>query len=260
MKIDNYNDFSPPAEYNDSRPMPPSSVVEDGRGRGAVPAFKHLSEMKKIRIFVADDHDIVRRGIKPLLQSEPGWEICGEAGDGREAVEMIVQLKPDIVILDVSMPGLGGTEATRQIKHELPDTEVVIFTGYDNESLVHQLFTAGARGFVLKTEAAAHLIPAIKAVSTGQPYFGSRISKLVFEQYLRGGLSSMETSHDGLNPREREVLQLLAEGNSNKEVATVLGISVKTAETHRATIMKKLKLKAFSEMVRYAIRNHLVQE
>lgn len=216
--------------------------------------------MKKIRIFLADDHDIVRRGIKPLIESEWGWEICGEADNGRTAVEMILKLKPNVVIMDVSMPGLGGVEATRQIKRDLPDTQILIFTGLDSESLVHQLFTLGVRAFVLKNEAADHLIPAIKALCAGEPYFGSRISKLVFEQYLRGGLNENQGAPDGLNPREREIVQMLAEGNSNKEVASKLGISVKTAETHRATIMKKLNLKAFSELVRYAVRNHLVQE
>jgi DNA-binding NarL/FixJ family response regulator len=220
----------------------------------------HLSLMKKkTRILLADDHEIVRRGIRPLLESEWGWEVCGEATNGREAVEMAAKLKPDIVILDVSMPQLSGVEATRQIKRENPETQVLVFTGQESETLVHQLFSAGARAFVLKNEAAAQLIPSIKALCGGQPYFGSSVSKIIFDQYLKGGLLTEQSAPDGLSPREREIVQLLAEGKSNKEVATALGISVKTAETHRAAIMKKLDMKSFSELVRYAVRNHIVQ-
>jgi len=216
--------------------------------------------MKKKRIFIADDHDIVRRGIRPLINAESGWEVCGEAANGREAVARVLKLKPDIVILDVAMPGLGGLESTRQIKRELPETQILIFTGQENESLVHQLFLAGARAFVLKSEGADTLIPAIKALCEGQPYFGARVSRIVFEQYLRASTQPEQFSPDGLTPREREIVQLLAEGSSNKEVASTLGISAKTAETHRAAVMKKLGFKSFSELVRYAVRNHIVSE
>lgn len=212
----------------------------------------------KIRILIADDHEIVRRGIRPLIELEWGWEICGEAVDGRQAVAMALELKPDIVIVDVSMPELSGVEVTRQIKRDLPETEVLIFTGQDSEALVHQLFAAGARGFVMKSEAAQHLIPAIKALCEHQPFFGSRVTGIVFDQYLKGGASPAQAAPDGLTPREREIVQLLAEGKSNKEVAVVLGISIKTAETHRATVMRKLGFESFSELVRYAIRNHIV--
>jgi len=214
---------------------------------------------RKVRILLADDHDIVRRGVRPLIESEWGWEICGEAVEGRQAVTMALELKPDIVILDVSMPELGGVEVTRQIKRELPETEVLIFTGQDSESLVHQLFAAGARSFVLKSESATHLIPAIKALCQHQPYFGAHVSGIVFEQYLKGAQNPAQAAPDALTPREREIVQLLAEGRSNKDVAATLGISVKTAETHRATIMRKLGFSAFSELVRYAVRNHIVQ-
>lgn len=214
---------------------------------------------KKIRILVADDHEIVRRGIRPLIESEWGWEICGEAADGRQAVAMALELKPDIAIVDVSMPELGGVEVTRQIKRGLPETEMLIFTGHESEALVHQLLAAGARGFVLKSEATSHLIPAIKALCNHQPYFGSHVTGIVFEQYLKGGTSPEQAATGGLTPREREVVRLLAEGKSNKDVATVLGTSVKTVETQRAAIMRKLGFGAFSELVRYAVRNHIVQ-
>jgi DNA-binding NarL/FixJ family response regulator len=214
---------------------------------------------KTVRILIADDHDIVRRGMRPLIESEWGWEICGEARNGREAVALAETLKPDVVVLDVAMPELNGVDATRQIKRALPDTEVLVFTGTESEALVHQLFAAGARGCVLKSDAAEHLIPAIKALCQHQPYLGSRISQIVFASYLKGGVDAGETAPGGLSPREREVVQLLADGKSNKEVATALGISVKTAETHRAAIMRKLGFSAFSELVRYAVRNHIVQ-
>jgi len=215
--------------------------------------------MKKVRILIADDHDIVRRGMRPLIESEWGWEICGEACDGREAVAMAGKLKPDIVVLDVAMPEINGVDVTRQIKKLLPETEVLAFTGTESEALVHQLFAAGARGCVLKNDAAEHLIPAIKALCEHQPYLGSRVSRIVFDSYLKGGVDAEHSAPGGLSPREREIVQLLAEGKSNKEVAAALGMSVKTAETHRAVVMRKLGFTAFSELVRYAVRNHIVQ-
>ena len=214
---------------------------------------------KKVRILIADDHEIVRRGIRPLIETEWGWEICGEAVEGRQAVSMALELKPDIVIVDVAMPELGGVEVTRQIKRELSETEVLVFTGQDSEALVHQILSAGARGIVLKSESAAHLIPAIKALCNHQPYFGSHVTGIVFDQYLKGPMHPEQAAPGGLSPREREIIQLLAEGKSNKEAAAVLGISMKTAETHRAAIMRKLGFESFSELVRYAVRNHIVQ-
>ena len=214
---------------------------------------------KKVRILIADDHDIVRRGMRPLIESEWGWEICGEARDGREAVEMAEKLKPDVVVLDVAMPVLNGVDATRQIRRALPGTEVLAFTGSESEELVHQLFAAGARSCVRKSEAAEHLIPAIKALCEHRPYLDSRVSQIVFESYLKGGLDAGQATPGGLTPREREVVQLLAEGRGNKEVATALGTSVKTVETQRAAIMRKLGFTAFSELVRYAVRNQIVQ-
>lgn len=216
--------------------------------------------MKKTRILIADDHDIVRRGLRLLIESEWGWEICGEACNGREAIALARELKPDVVVLDVGMPEVGGVEATREIKQHVPGTEVLAFTGTESETLVHQLFAAGARGCVLKSEAGEHLIPAIKSLCLHQPYLASKISRIVFESYLEGGVAPKDVSPGGLTPREIETVKLLAEGHSNKQVAAELGISVKTVETHRAAIMRKLGFKAFSELVRYAVRNHLVAE
>jgi len=214
--------------------------------------------MKNKRIFIADDHDIVRRGICPLLEVERGWEVCGEAANGRDTVAMVSKLKPDIVILDVTMPGFGGVEITRRIKRELPKTEVLIFTAPQSESLVRQFLLAGARGLVLKGDGPDDLIPAIKALSTGQPHLGPRVSRIVLDQYVRDGNQSEQVSAGGLSPRERQIVQLLTEGLSNKEVATTLGISAKTVEAHRGSVMKKLRFKSFSELVRYAVRNDLV--
>ncbi len=214
---------------------------------------------KKIRILIADDHDIVRRGLRPLIEGEWGWEVCGEAAEGRETLALAEKLKPDVVVLDVGMPELNGVDATRQIKRALPETEVLAFTGTDSEDVVHQLFAAGARGCVLKSEASEHLIPAIKALIAHQPYLDSRASRIVFASYLKGGLETEQTAPGGLSAREREIVQLLAEGYSNKEVATKLGTSVKTVETQRAAIMRKLSFGSFSQLVRYAVRNQIVQ-
>lgn len=214
--------------------------------------------MKKLRIMIADDHDIVRRGLRPLIESEWGWEVCGEASDGREAVAMAGKLKPDVLIVDVSMPELNGVEVTRQIKRLLPETEVLVFTGHESEKLVHELFAAGALGCVLKTEAGQHLIPAIKSLALHKPFFGSRATEVVFGTYRNGGLPSQQSATPGLSPREREVVQLLSEGKSNKEVAGILGVSVRTAETHRIAVMRKLGLDSFAELVRYAIRNQII--
>lgn len=213
---------------------------------------------KKIRILLADDHDLVRRGLRPLIESEWGWEICGEAINGREAVAMAEELKPDIVVLDVGMPELNGVDAARQIKRALPGTEILILTGQESEGLVHQILAAGARGYLLKTDAGAQIIPAIKALCEHKPYLTSRAAEVVLESYLTGDGAAKHAAPGGLTPREREIVQLLAEGKSNKEVGMTLGISVKTAETHRATIMHKLGFKAFSELVRFAVRNHIV--
>jgi len=214
---------------------------------------------KKVRILVADDHDIVRRGIRPLIEAEWGWEICGEARDGREAVDLAEKLKPDVVVLDVAMPEINGVDVARQIKQLRPETEVLAFTGTESEELIHQLFAAGVLGVVLKGDAAEQLIPAIQSLVAHQPHFVSRIAQLVFRSYLKGGVASEHSAPGGLSLREREIVQLLGEGKSNKEVAQILGLSVKTAETHRATIMRKLGFTAFSELVRYAVRNHIVK-
>ncbi len=214
----------------------------------------------KTRILLADDHDIVRRGIKDLLEAEQKFEVCGEAATGRQAVEMADKLRPNVVLLDITMPELNGLEATRQIRKSLPNTEVLIFTMHETEQLVRDILAAGARGYVLKSDAARDLISAVEALSQHKPFFSPNVSESVLAGFLgEGGVENGEGGAGRLSPRETEILQLLAEGKSNKETADVLGISVKTVETHRAAIMRKLNLHSFAELVRYAIRNKIVQ-
>ena len=213
-----------------------------------------------INILLADDHDIVRRGLRDMLNAHEGWQVCGEAGNGREVVDLARNLKPDVVVLDLYMPELNGLEATRQIHHELPRTEVLIFTMHETEQLVREVLAAGARGYVLKSDAGRHLVSAVEALSHHKPFFTAKVSQTLLDAYLK----SPKTDEEGqlvrtLTPREREIVQMLAEGKSNKEVASRLSISVKTVETHRATVMRKLEINSIVELVHYAIRNGLVE-
>jgi DNA-binding NarL/FixJ family response regulator len=216
--------------------------------------------MANIRVLIADDHQVMRRGLRSVVESMDGWEVCAEVSTGREAVEGVTKLQPEIAVLDMTMPELNGLEATRQIRKVSPKTEVLIFTGAETEELVHQVFEAGARSYILKTDGKEHLEAALRALAGHKPYFTTQIGEILFARMLHGkkGAADESSGPSRLTDREREIVQLLAEGKSNKEVADVLGISVKTAETHRAAIMKKLQLKAFSELVRYAIRNHII--
>jgi DNA-binding NarL/FixJ family response regulator len=216
--------------------------------------------MAAFRIFIADDHEVVRKGLCALLQAEPGWEVCGEAADGREATEKIRELKPDVSILDIGMPGLNGLEATRQILKDDPRSKVLVLTFHDSDQVVRDVLNAGARGFLLKSDAARDLVVAIEALRRDKTYFTSKVAAMVLEGYLKGGTkaAAVAVGRDRLTPREREVVQLLAEGKSTKEVAVALGLSVKTAETHRSNIMRKLQLHSVSDLVLYAVRNNIV--
>jgi DNA-binding NarL/FixJ family response regulator len=213
-----------------------------------------------IRILLADDHDVVRRGLSALLANRPDWQVVGEAQNGREAVSLAVKLKPSIAVLDLSMPELNGLEATRQIRKEVPETEVLVFSMYESEQFVRDLLAAGARGYVLKSDVTTQLLIAVETVARHKPFFTSEVAERVLEGFLKlGELSGGEGSASGiLTPREREIVQLLAEARSNKEVSTILGISVKTVETHRASIMRKLGISSIVDLVHYAIRNNLV--
>jgi DNA-binding NarL/FixJ family response regulator len=210
---------------------------------------------RNIRVVVADDHFIVRQGMKGLLENEPDCEVIGEATTGRDVVQKTLALQPDVAVIDIHMPELNGLEATRQIRRQSPKTQVVALTAHDSDELVHALLQAGALGYVLKTDAARDLVIAVRAVAEGRPFFTLTVTKSVLQGYLefRRGTAGP------LTPRERETLQLLAEGRSNKEVANALGISVKTAETHRASIMRVLHLRSVSDLVRYAVRQNIIE-
>jgi DNA-binding NarL/FixJ family response regulator len=214
-----------------------------------------------VRILIADDHEVVRRGLRALLETRPDWEISGEAVTGRQAVEETKRLTPDVVIMDISMPEMNGLEATRQIRKAVPQTQILILSVHDSEQLVREVLEAGARGYVLKSDAGRDLIAAVESLCQHKPFFTARVSEMMIEGYLKSG-GAAEMNKEALNPltaREREIVQLLAEGRSNKEVASLLAISVKTVETHRSHIMAKLNLHSMSDLVRYAVRNQLVQ-
>jgi DNA-binding NarL/FixJ family response regulator len=217
--------------------------------------------MNRLRILVADDHEIVRRGLVSLIKSQPDWEICAEADNGRQAVEKTSESKPDIAILDIGMPVLNGLEATRQILREHPGVRILILTITDTDQAVQAVLDAGARGFLLKSDAARDLVTAVEAVAHNKTFFTARVADLVLSGYLNRTQRSAKNnlSLPGLTSREREVVQLLAEGKSTKEVACHLDLSVKTAETHRSNIMRKLGLHSVSELVLYAVRNNIVQ-
>jgi len=215
--------------------------------------------MNKLRILVADDHEIVRRGLVFLIKSQPNWEVCAEAENGRQAVELASQLKPNIVVLDIGMPMLNGLEATRQILRDNPQTRVLILTITDTDQAVRAVLDAGARGFLLKSDAARDLVSAIDALQYNRTFFTARVAEFVLSGYHGTNEYQKKDLRSNLTPREREVVQLLAEGKSTKEVAAHLNLSVKTAETHRSNIMRKLGLHCVSELVLYAVRNGIVQ-
>lgn len=217
--------------------------------------------MSRLRILVADDHEIVRRGLVSLIRTHSDWEVCAEAGNGREAVEKANQSKPDIAILDIGMPLLNGLEATRQILRERPSVRVLILTITDTDQAVQAVLDAGARGYLLKSDAARDLLTAVEALQHNKTFFTARVADLVLSGYLNQTPRSAkdDVSLLTLTSREREVVQLLAEGKSTKEVACLLNLSVKTAETHRSNIMRKLGLHSVSELVMYAVRNSIVQ-
>jgi len=215
-----------------------------------------------LRIFLADDHEVVRLGLRTLLENGTGWKVVGEASNGRDAVERIKDLKPDIVVMDLTMPQLNGLEATRQILRDAPRTAVMILSVNESEDIVHEVLSAGARGFMLKSDAGKDLLIAVEGLHQGRPFFSARVADYVLQHYHRRGTAAGEpvaSPSSTLTAREREVLQLLVEGQSNKEVASSLGIGVKTAEAHRANLMKKLGVHSMSELVRYAIRNKIVE-
>jgi DNA-binding NarL/FixJ family response regulator len=212
------------------------------------------------RILIADDHEMIRTGLRKILEGRDGWTVCGEAVNGREAVAKARELRPDVVVLDFAMPELNGLEVIRQIRATLPNTEVLILTMHESEQLARAALAAGARGFVLKSDAGETIAAAVEQLSQHRSYFTGTVSQMVLQGYLHPAEPVAERVIGArLTAREREIVQLIAEGRSSKEVAEALGISVKTAETHRANLMRKLALHSVSELVHYAIRNQIVE-
>ena len=214
-----------------------------------------------MRILIADDHEVVRQGVRAILEAQPGWSIVAESENGADAVEQAQQTKPDIALLDISMPLLNGLEATRQILKLNPEIQVLILTMHESHELVQDVLAAGARGYVLKTDAKRDLVNAVRSLSERRPFFTSKVAEMVLEGCRQRSASASAEIAIGerLTARERQILQLLAEGKSSKEVATALDISIKTADTHRANIMRKLDLHSLADLVRYAIRNRIIE-
>src|SRR5579872_1496235 len=210
--------------------------------------------MKRIRILLADDHAVVRQGFKMILGAQPDMEIVGEAGNGREAVELADSLKPDIVVMDVAMPELNGIEATRRLSASAPDARVVALSMHKDNVYVREILRAGARGYLLKDSVAGDLVAAVRAVATGEGYISPAVSNAVLDDYRKHVTNPI----DLLSSREREVLQILAEGKTNKEIAGVLNLSVYTVDAHRGRIMEKLNVHSINELVRFAVRNGLI--
>jgi DNA-binding NarL/FixJ family response regulator len=205
------------------------------------------------RILIADDHDVVRSGLKAILEAQEGWVVVAEAADGKEAIEKAIETKPDVAILDYSLPIANGAEITRQIRVRLPNVEVLIFTMHDSDDVMLDLLSAGAKGYLLKSDARRFLIAAVESLAGHKPFFTGKVTEALLETYLAKDRES------GLSPREKSVVQLIAEGNSNKTIADILAISQKTVETHRASAMRKLNVDSTAALVRYAVRNKLVE-
>jgi two-component system, NarL family, response regulator NreC len=215
--------------------------------------------MRKIRILLADDHKLMRSGLRVLLEQQAGLTVVGEASDGREAVALANSLKPDVAVMDVGMPSLNGIEAASQISQSHPEIAIVMLSMHSDESYVLRALKAGAKGYLLKDSAEADLIRAVHAVADGKSFFSPAVSKVLLDDYVRKlKRSGTEDPYDLLTPREREVLQLVAEGKSNKDVAQLLNLSVYTVETHRSNIMEKLNLKGVPELILYAVRNGII--
>ena len=204
---------------------------------------------------ILNDHEVVRSGLRKILETRPDWEVVAEAADGKEAIVKATETKPDVAVVDYSLPLINGVEVTRQLLKRLPSTEILIFTMHDNETLIDELLSAGARGFLSKSDAKRHLLEAIETLASHKTFFTSKVS----ETLLKSFLMRSNRSQSILTPRERQIIQLIAEGHTNKQIANLLNLSLKTVETHRAAVMRKLNLSSSAELVRYAIRNKFLE-
>lgn len=216
--------------------------------------------MKKLRILVADDHALIRRGARGVLQSQQGWRVVGEAGNGTEAVEKAKRLKPDVAIVDISMPELDGVQVTRQIRETLPNTKVLVLTMHDSDQMVESALDAGAHGYVLKSDLTACLVKAVKDVSGGRRSLAPKVSEIVVEGFLKARGYNQREGRTGTQPTSRqiEIIRLLAEGKINKEIGCQLGIAVRTVEAHRANIMQKLGFQSLADIIQYALRQGII--
>jgi DNA-binding NarL/FixJ family response regulator len=214
-----------------------------------------------LEILVADDHDLMRRGLRSVIESQPGWQVCGEAHTGAEAVQLARQLKPHIAILDIAMPEMNGLEAAKQIREASNKTEILVLSMHYSDQLIRDIVEAGIRGYVVKSDSDRDLVVAVRALANHKPFFTPHATELMLNS-VRDPHSMIESTgsiRERLTPREREIVQLIAQGRNSKDVAEQLGISVKTAETHRANIMRKLQVHTVSELVRYALRNKIIE-
>ena len=209
------------------------------------------------KILIADDHDVVRRGLRALLSSQPGWKVVADVADGYEAIDTAIRTTPDVIVIDCALRRMNGLETTRRVLHQMPKTEVCVFTDCAEEAVIGSALSVGARGFVLKSDAEKELLAAIEALSNHHPYFSWIVSETLLNHYVKE--SGRSSATELLTPREREVVQLVAEGLSNKQVSRQLDLSIKTIETHRGAAMRKAGLSSTADLVRYAVRNHLVQ-
>ena len=215
--------------------------------------------MRRLRVLLADDHNLIRAGLRLVISQEPDFQVVGEANNGRQAVEMARELKPDVVVMDIGMPDLNGIEACRQVLDDVPDTHVVMLSMHSDEGYVLRALKAGARAYLLKDSAEADLALAIRAAAGGKSFFSPAVAKLLLDDYIRKlERTGAEDSYELLTPREREILQLVAEGKSSKDIANMLSLSVYTVETHRANILQKLNLKSVAELILYAVRKGII--
>jgi DNA-binding NarL/FixJ family response regulator len=214
-----------------------------------------LAMMAPKRILIADDHEVVRAGLRVILQAREGWEVVAEADNGKDAIALIVKNTPDVAIIDYALPLINGIEVTRSVKQRQLDTQILIFTMHDSDDLMRECFRAGARAFLLKSDARLEIVPAVEALLANEPYLTGIVSEKILASYL----ATNEGPTVSLRPRERMIIQLISEGYSNKEVSKLLNLSVKTVETHRSSAMKKLSIKSTAGLVRYAVKNKLIE-
>jgi DNA-binding NarL/FixJ family response regulator len=215
----------------------------------------------ELRLVVADDHDILRRGLRDLLEAHVGWKVVAEAATGTDAVKKVRELKPEVAILDISMPSLSGLEAARRIVESGSKTRILILTMYDSDPLIREMLDAGVRGYVFKSDAVRDLVLAVEALQQGKTFFTTKVADLVRDGYLKKTKNPTESEPTAsrITPRQRDILKLFAEGKTSREAAAALGVSIKTAETHRANLMKRLNCHSVTDLVRYAVRNKIIE-